>query len=133
MIFSHSYSLLCAVGAPAFDGQLYIVTLKASSQRGLQACLQLLTQANWLLGIIKAKYPCTARTFEMPMLMLGRMFLATGSFTACAIAKHPVIARNFMCQPGIGQAIQRSVQGDSVHLWQSILYFEMGQGALAGQ
>ena len=109
------------------------MTFKAATQRGLQGGLQLFTQASRLLGIVETKYPGATRAFEMSVLMLGWMILVARSFTASAITKHPVIARNFMCQSGIGQAIQCAVQGDPIHFGQGVLHFQMRQCALTGQ
>lgn len=56
--------------------------------------------------------------------MRGTMFMVLGTGTG-VIAEDAVIAGNLVCQTGLGQTIECSIQGDPVHLCQFILQILM--------
>lgn len=105
--------LMCAIHAPAFDGEFNIMTLKAFSKRLLQNVLQFLVQlclpfaclVRAMSGVaaVKAENLCATRAFEMTVLVLCRMGGRTmlGMFIPRAVTEHSVIARDFVRQTGI--------------------------------
>lgn len=144
--------LVHAVGAPAFDCQFNFVPLEAFAQRVLQGLLQLLAQrrraaADMLVAerqyavqeagvaaAVQAEHLGAARALEMSVLVLGMMAriamcAAIAMLGAGAVAEHAVIAGNLVGQAGVGQAVERAVQGDPVHVDELILHVLMRKGA----
>ncbi|MNN70398.1 hypothetical protein D3C81_1862450 [compost metagenome] len=59
------------------------------------------------------------------VLLRGAVIAVLIVFGAGVVAEDAVIAGNLVCQARIGQAIQRAIQRDAVHLDQFVLHVLM--------